>query len=166
DALAGIDGAALLLELPKRGAQAVAGQVGTRAGHQTWVTQDGITVSFRNGALSTTRGLGNDLMAADLDEVVSALKGHREQALRLHQYLDGEDQTVTRAFICDYTTHGTQTLQTLFHGTRARHITETCVSTDLQFENQYWFGPRGILRKSRQWVGPENGPLLVERIKD
>jgi len=164
--LSGLPGPLLFLEVPSRQAEAVAGSAGLYNGHEVWATQDAITVSFQGGVLSTTRGLGNDLMSADLSEVLSALAGRRSQATRAMQYLTGEEQIETRVYLCDYTQTPRVRTQTRFASHLATQITETCMSSDSRIENDYWVDATGTHVKSRQWIGPVNGYLNVERIKD
>lgn len=166
DALAGLPGPLLLLKIPSRNAEALAGSAGDFDGHEVWATQDAITLSFQSGVLSTTRGLGNDLMSADLSEVVAALGGQSTEATRTVQYLTGEEQIETRVFLCDYLRHANVGTETLFETFVTTQTTERCVSSDRTIENRYWVTASGTLVKSKQWIGPLNGYLYVERIKD
>lgn len=166
EVLASIDGPLLLVEIPDRDAEAGLQPIGLRNGHRLWRTGDGITMSFREGVLSSTRGLGTDLMSTDLDEVVRALRNRSGEAVRLHQYLDGEERIETRAFVCDYENLGRGRIETLRGAVNALHIQETCVTSDRSIQNDYWRSDDGVMRKSRQWVGPFIGYLTVEQIKD
>ena len=113
----------------------------------TYLTPDGISVSLRHGVLVATRGLGFDLMTADVSAVIPAIRNRSQEVIRVHRYLDGEEQVVIRTFICDYSGAGT--------------VTETCYSDGLRITNTYDLGGRAI-RASRQWVSPEQGYLRVE----
>ena len=113
----------------------------------TYLTPDGVSVSLRQGVLVATRGLGFDLMTADVDAVLPALRGGGQGVVRVHRYLDGEEQVVIRSFICDYTGRGT--------------VTETCHSDGFKITNSYQLGGGGIIA-SRQWVSPEQGYLRLE----
>ncbi|MEP4196170.1 MAG: YjbF family lipoprotein [Aliishimia sp.] len=164
--LAAIPGAILIVEVPNRGAEAGAQIIREGRGHVIWSTLNEIQFTFRDGVLSSTRGLGGDLISSDLDEVVPAVRGARSQATRVHRYLDGEDQIVARAFICTYERTGGQRVSTVTRSFNTTLVTETCNSTDQTIENQYWIDGAGIVRKSKQWVGPYPEYVNTEWVKD
>lgn len=166
EALATIDGPILIIELPDRDAEAGAQILNTRGPYVLWSTQNAIHFTFRNGVLQSTRGISGDLMSANLDEVVPAIQGRRSEAIRIHRYLDGEDQIVARAFVCSYARQGGQRITTVTGTFRTTKVTETCTSTDRSIENHYWLDGRGTVRKSKQWVGPFVGFVLTERVND
>ena len=86
----------LRVSLPETGAVAVLGPV-SRSGNVTvWQTLDGITLSFQRGVLIATRGLGDDLMSADVEGALDLLRGRDDGGYYPHirSYLDGEDRTV------------------------------------------------------------------------
>ena len=125
--------------------------VGLNNGTRTFTTPDGITVSLAAGLLVATRGLGWDLMVADVSQSKAALHGQAASAaLRTHRYLDGEDQVVTLSFRCQMTGMGTAQLR------------ERCTGDGHEFENSYVLGPGGAVHQSRQWIGPEHGYILLQ----
>lgn len=155
----------LYAELPARKARAGLLLAARNGPHATWVTADGISLSFRHGVLNASRGLGGDLMAADLDEPLAMIRGGGSgRGVRIHAYLDGENQTYTRAFTCDYRQAGRQTIELVGARHATRLVRETCRATDLEFANLYWVGDDGTVWKSRQWIGPEAGYVLTERL--
>lgn len=112
----------------------------------TFFTPDGRSISLKQGVLVATRGLGFDLMSADVSSVLSSL-GNGTRAVRIHRYLDGEDQLVIHSFVCDY------------EG-RIR-VVETCYGNGSSFENTYSMSAGRILA-SRQWIGPQLGHIILE----
>jgi len=113
----------------------------------TYFTPDGISMTYESGVLVGTRGLGFDLMDADVDQVLSSLRTRADGAVRIHRYLDGEEQVILRSFICDYTGAGT--------------VTETCYSDGFQITNTYAMSG-GRITSSRQWISPEQGYIRLE----
>jgi hypothetical protein len=113
----------------------------------TYFTPDGISMTYRSGVLVGTRGLGFDLMDADVAEVLSGIRNRSDGAIRIHRYLNGEEQVVLRSFICDYAGGGT--------------VTETCYSDGLQMTNTYTMSG-GHITSSRQWISPEQGYIRLE----
>ncbi|UWR35713.1 YjbF family lipoprotein (plasmid) [Sulfitobacter sp. W027] len=121
-------------------------QAGRNRDVVTYVTPDGISVNLRQGVLISTRGLGFDLMSANVSEVLASLR-QGGSAVRIHRYLDGEDQIVIKSFICDYVGN--------------INITESCYGNDQTFENRYRMSA-GRVVVSRQWIGPQIGYISLE----
>ena len=55
---------------------------------ETYFTPDNISISLRDGVLIATRGLGFDLMSADVSDTIAGLR-RGGRAVRIHRYLDG-----------------------------------------------------------------------------
>ena len=145
----------LLAGLETRNAHATLSPIGENQGVTSWVTGDGIGLSFRQGVLISTRGLGQDLMAADIDSVIKAIQAGQGTAIRIHDYLDGEDQIVRRSFHCTIRTIGNETLNIYGLSVLTRHVVETCRNPDLNLENHYWLSNGNRVRQSLQWVSPD-----------
>lgn len=165
DVAAAIDGPLLFARVPESGAEAGLTLLRENGDERIWVTQDGRTLTFRAGVLVATRGLGRDLMSADLGEVRAALDGGAARATRVHRYLDGEGHEVIRAYVCDYARRD-GTAETLFGSSPATRIDETCHGLHQDFANVYWIDRAGQMRAARHWVGPEVGPLETQLVKD
>lgn len=165
EVLASLPGSVMLIELPQRDVQAGVIRVTQNGSNVTWAAQDGVTVAFDSGVVSATRGLGSDLMSADLSDVVRAVYGGGGTAVRVHRYLDGEDQAFARSLVCQYQSAPGQTATVLNGSYTATLVQETCSSTDLTVKNSYWIDASGVMRKSRQWVGPDIGYMVTERLK-
>ena len=156
----------MLSELPDRQAQGTLAPLTRNGESRTWTTIDGITVTFQNGILQATRGLGNDLMSADLDEVQSGVLGRANRAVRVHRTLDDEGFMELQPFICDYTRRTGVNGEIATGRFLATHVVEDCVSSMLSIENHYWIDRSGTIRKSAQWVGEDVGYLLSELLKE
>jgi hypothetical protein len=134
----------------------------------TWLSPDNISISLAGGVLVATRGLGADLMSAEVGETRRMLAGHEMRAggyPRLHARLDGEHRMQFSSYLCheagrrpETITLGDETRQTI-------RVTERCTAPDIAFDNSYWLGPDGLMWKSRQWVGAEIGHLQTERLR-
>jgi len=150
--------ARLRVTLPATGAQATLAPVAHNADVTVWQTLDGITLSLREGVLVATRGLGDDLMSADVDGTLAMLRGSNREAQYPHirSYLDGEDRTVFRSFQCRQEA-GTG-------AGPARQVVEHCVSTDIEMTNTYWLDGAGKIVRSRQWVSPTVAYMETERL--
>lgn len=164
--LEALGGPVLIVELRQTGSEAGAQLLRRTDDRETWSTLNGVQFTFRQGVLQATRGLAGDLMAADLGEVLPALANGGRGAVRVHRYLDGERQEFARALVCDYTRAGRETITVLRSSYMTTRTDETCVSSTETVENQYWRDERGVMRRSRQWVGALSGYVVFERIGD
>lgn len=155
----------LLAELPSREARATLVIAGQNRSHVTWFAADGIGLTLKDGLLTGTRGLGGDLMTADVSGAEAALRAGAGSAVRVHRYLDGENRVVPIRFDCRYAGAGRKEIEIVGRRFATREVAETCVAGARSFENRYWFGlSDGFLWKSRQWVGPGAGPIDLTRL--
>ncbi|MFK7877371.1 MAG: YjbF family lipoprotein [Paracoccaceae bacterium] len=138
----------LLIELPKQEAVASLVNAGENRGAITWIDPSGVSVVTRGGIVISTRGLGNDLMAADVSGTQRALQGGVKTYKRLHRYLDGEAQLDRSVFACTADKAGAT-------------MTETCAGVPGRFTNTYHFR-HGVLSQSKQWLGPNIGFARIE----
>lgn len=133
----------------------------------TWQDSNRTTLSFRQGVLISTRGIGGDLMSADVSEVLGAVRGGAGQAVRIHRTLGGEDQLVLHSFVCRYGRGRSVMTDPLVAGQSATLVTETCIDSDgFEFENRYWLDTGGTIRQSTQWVSADIGRLNTVLLKD
>mgnify|MGYP003897263681 CR=1 FL=1 len=72
-ALAEGPGNVLMVTLLGRNAVAAMTRAGSNNSVETWRTAKGVTLSFRDGILVASRGLGGDLMGANVDGVLAAI---------------------------------------------------------------------------------------------
>ncbi len=121
------------------------------------------SVAFRDGMVIQTRGIGGDLMAADVADAQKAISQGSGNAVRVHRWLGDEDHVVSRAYYCEYSTkEGVADI--LVGSYPARHVTEDCAGTHESFINEYWIDRAGVVRKSAQWLTPTIGSMLIERV--
>lgn len=154
-----------LVTIERRAASALVFRAGENRGVETWVSGDDKSVSWREGVIVATRGLGRDLIAAEVPSAARIAAGGRWA--RLHVQLDDLDQTVTTRFDCTATRAGTARIVILERTYDAQLVQESCTAPDGRgFVNDYWFAPRGILRQSRQWIDQDIGHVAVRRLRD
>lgn len=164
--LAQLPAATYLVEIPDTGSQAFFIYAHDNGGNSVYFTPGNISMTLRRGVLVGTRGFGTDLMVADVADVVPAVHGGGGQAVvRIQRYLDGEDQITQRAFYCDYTSGPDVAVIATGHYP-ARRVDETCTGPDIVLTNSYWIDSAGKVRRFRQWLGPVNGYMTAELIKD
>lgn len=94
----------LLAELPKLSVSATMALFGRNGDVQTWKSADGVSLSFLDGVLVSSRGLGADVMSADVSGTRAMLAGDGSaRHIRLHSYLDGDYQPSIRASPTNWT---------------------------------------------------------------
>ena len=145
----------LAAELSGPGTLATLVPVGQNGGIVTWRSRDEVSLSLDHGVVVATRGLGADLMAADVADTLLMLRGnHPEDGYtRIHTYLDGEYQTRFVAFRCREEVTASERIEIVeqFHNTT--RIEESCFSPEVNVANTYWVAQDGTIWKSRQWIG-------------
>lgn len=130
----------------------------------TWRTGDNSSLSFDEGVLVATRGLGFDLMVADVSGTKAALQGRGGSYEIFRNTLDGEDRIQVHTFVCQVTGRASETLSTLQGPRSVIRVTESCRSPIEMIENIYWRAADGMILKSRQWISQGAGYVTTERL--
>lgn len=146
--------ARLYAELPSRGATATLVVEAVNGTVTTWRTADNVTLSFDDGVLVATRGLGFDLMGAGAEKTLAALAGGDPGPYRRqYRYLDGQNHAAYVTAGCTVQDRGAETVG----GRRLWRHDEICESFHTAFTNTYWSDGGGWVLRSRQWIGPQIG---------
>lgn len=148
----------ILIDLLERDANGVLVEIGRNGRVQAFASSARQTVSLENGLVRATRGLGGDLMSADLGNLPHLI-AHRQSGAtqREMRFLNGEDITVRLRFTCSVQAGGTQ----------ATKITETCTQQNgpHQFTNSYSVNSSGRVLSSQQWLGGDIGSAAIQHLK-
>lgn len=136
----------------------------TNNGMGTWVSDDGVSLTLRNGVAVATRGLGNDLMGAYLSMVYPAIINGSGRGTRIHDYLGGEDKIVRMAFQCEIATLGSAVIEIVQRKHSTRVVREECTGDVGRFTNLYWIDAAGTIRQSRQWLSTRVGMVEFQRL--
>lgn len=136
----------LMVSLHKRGAVATMEMVSQNGAYQTWSDATGIVITLNTGVVTSTRGLGHDILASNVAQAIKALELQRptryQRAVRL---LSNAGSLSTQSAACELRVAG-------------QRLIETCLG-DEEFEN--WYGLSTAL-KSRQWLGRDIGYADLE----
>ena len=133
----------------------------------TWEAPDEVSISLAGGVLVATRGLGPDLMSAEVAQTRRMLAGAPMPARgypRLHSYLDGENRPQFDSYLCREAGRRPETITLRGMTRQTVRVTERCTAPDIGFVNEYWIGADGLLWRSRQWIGPRLGYLETSRL--
>lgn len=150
--------------IPARGADALVTITDNKGEVVTWSTTDGTSFSLRNGVLIQTRGLGPDLMSAQVP-TVAMLSQDGGTHPRLYFFLGPEDKTTRRTYECSVAVVGRETIEIFQRSHATTHVTETCVRPQGKVTNEFWI-EGGTVRKSRQWASGLTGYIDFERVVD
>ena len=138
----------------------------TRGNIESWLGNDGVSLTFDRGVLHGTRGMGAGLLASEVSASANAiLAGRTGQVERIHTFLDGDDQAVIRTYTCNIPNNGSEAIQLDNGATSTRRMTESCQNRDQEFTNLYWVDTkRGRIVKSRQWSGEDFGEFAITTV--
>ncbi|AHM04645.1 hypothetical protein roselon_02309 [Roseibacterium elongatum DSM 19469] len=159
----------LLVEWPTVDGAELFSLVGENGGVETWRSPEDRGLALTSdGVLRSTRGYGADLMASEATALVATWSGQRAGSYnRIMVHLDGELREQSRSqslHVCSVRATGRETIDIYdIHYTVTR-LVETCETPAGSYDNQYWVEANGTVRRSEQWVSPEVGHLLIERL--
>ncbi|HRK42096.1 MAG TPA: YjbF family lipoprotein [Gemmobacter sp.] len=138
---------------------------GQNGGVETWATSDDRTLSFRDGVLVATRGLGPDIMQSEVPSRAQLAAGRGSHG-RAYYYLDGDDKIRRQSWSCTLSDRGSEAITVVGLQYPTRHVVESCTGEGGTITNEYWFESGGYIRKSRELIMPEWGYAEVSRVVD
>lgn len=151
-----LSGPRLVVQIPLRKTTATLARIGVNADVETWITADNVSLSFRQGILVATRGLGFDLMGASATGTLAALSGAEKGVYRRQmRYLTGDNHTTYLMAGCQMDHLATEVRS----GQTLQPFQESCVAAGHKFTNLFWINASGTIQQSLQWVSPEVGYL-------
>lgn len=153
----------MLASVIAREATAVLIKAGTNGSKVTWISPDGISLTFDTGVLVASRGLGDDLMGANVAGVVSSFE-NATSYMRTHDYMNGLNQIETETFACSQSKDRTESL-TIYDRTYETDVfVETCEDGNDGFINTFWRSRDGVIWQARQWVSDDVGYVGYQRL--
>ncbi|WP_298858734.1 YjbF family lipoprotein [uncultured Sulfitobacter sp.] len=138
---------------------------------EVWNSTDNARVFLRNGVIIGTRGVGGDMISADANVTIKALSaGADRSGVRTYVVSDGDVTTTEYRFQCKLDVIGQERITIVNQTFNTNYIREDCVGGvrgDAVLRNEYWVQPStGLVRKSRQWIGPRVGYFEVVLVKN
>lgn len=135
---------------------------GTNGERTTWIGGSGTSVTFENGVIVATRGLPRDLMGADASQTVRAIQSGGGTSVRVHDFLDDQDQITQFTLECTIEVTGAEMVNRFGTGIPAARFEETCRSDGLTLTNVYWMDASRAIIRSLQAVSPDAGYLQID----
>ena len=128
----------------------------------TWVSADGISVSFSNGILIATRGYSQDLMESQHNNLDSIFRNTNGSHLKTYRYLNAENDYQELNFSCSIKAQPNINFSTLELNLQTIKFTENCRSKTTRHVNEYYVLPKtNIVLKSKQWISEANGSIII-----
>ena len=155
-----------IVVVENRNSIAILTQIENNGAYRTWASADRRSVTTTRGIITATRGLGFDLMSADVSNSLPLIKARRSGATnRTLRFLDGENQTIATTYACNTKVGGSLTIAIGEVKSPAQTVTETCRAGSVSFENTYQVSPSGYVLQSRQWLGPNIGYVVTQALR-
>jgi len=138
---------------------------------EVWKSSDDAQIFLRNGIVVGTRGVGGDIIAADANVTVRSLKTRSGgSGIKTFTVSDGDVTTTEYRFRCDLRNLGIKEISIVNLMVTVDHIGEDCIggpSGETVIRNDYWVQQgTGLVRKSRQWMGPKTGYFELILLKN
>ncbi|WP_420557471.1 YjbF family lipoprotein [Roseovarius sp.] len=168
-ALQSTDGPLALMQIEGTGSVAVLRVIETNGPHSTWAawgTSERRSVSTRGGVITSTRGLGTDLMSSSINGLLTMVSrrqdGIESQVLR---HLDGENQIEETLAYCAFTPGPRQDYAAGALRLQATRVDVYCKSDNGTFSNYYLVSQNGRIVKSRTWLGEGLGYFTLSHLR-
>lgn len=138
---------------------------------EVWNSTDNAQIILRNGVVIGTRGIGRDIIAADANYTVKALQtGASGSGIRTFTVSDGDVTTSKLRYRCEIRNQGAEKITVVKRGFTVNHFEESCSTTITgapELHNEFWVERgTGIVRKSKQWIGPVVGYFEMVLLKN
>lgn len=154
-ALERVEGGLVLVEQPDIDRAEFFAAAGRNGSIVTYGSDSQTTIALDGPVMVATRGLGGDIMSADVGALPQLLAARESGSYgRVLRYLDGDDRTTETVLECDL--RPVERQESVF--------IEYCGAASLEFRNLYRF-ESGRVVLSTQWHGPLNGYLTINHLR-
>ena len=129
---------------------------------RTWVSADGISLSYDNGVLIATRGFSQDLLSLKYKKPNKLFASNYRNYNRTHRYLSGENRYNEFKFKCTGKKMKPQSIEIVEYTLLVDRYIETCVNAQHEYTNEYdLLSGTTIVVRSKQWISPINSYFLT-----
>ena len=131
----------------------------------TWLGADGATITFENGILKASRGMGDDVMGGISFMPSWKSINKSENYTKTLSYLSGNNKLYTHEFECQIRQNTEKIGITIWdHIFRVKKFEETCLWDGKTIINIFYVDDLNIVRRSRQYHSETLGYILTERL--
>ena len=150
------------LSSPNQKEKATLVALGNHNDKLTWVSADGISVSFANGILIATRGYSQDLIESQHNHLNNFFLKQTKIRKKTYRYLNGENRYRELKFTCSITAKASTTYFLTDLQLKTTRYNEFCESESISHKNEYDVLPdTNIILKSTQWISETNGYITI-----
>ena len=137
--------------------QATLVALGNNKERLTWVSADGISLTFDQGVLIATRGYSQDLLALKYLNPVNLFKSKSIRYKKVHRYLTSDNEYNDVNFQCLGKKGQTESTLILEYNITIDKFVEDCVGDQHSYKNEFdLLSGTSIVIKSKQWISPTN----------
>ena len=123
----------------------------------TWVSADGISLTYDQGILIATRGYSQDLLSLKYLNPTDLFKSKNIEYKKVHRYLTSENKYDDIDFKCLGKREQTKPELFLEYKITLDRFVEDCVSNQYSYKNEYdLLSGTSIVIRSKQWISPSN----------
>lgn len=159
-------GPLILATVESTGQSQAMGLIGNNGARRTFATPGEQALVLENGLLVATRGLGNDMSAADIGSVAGLIHARRPgNAQRTNYYYSGDGTERALPVNCTISLGEAQSFAFAGRNWSARQVAENCQGNGASFSNSYLVAGDGSIVLSRQWIGPALGYVTIQTIR-
>ncbi len=146
----------LISSLDKKN-QATLVALGNNKEKLTWVSSDGISLTFDQGVLIASRGYSQDLFSLKYLNPESLFGSKNIRYKKVHRYLTGDNKHNDVDFQCIGKREQSKSVLFLEYKITIDKFVEDCVSDQHSYKNEYdLLSGTSIVIKSKQWISPTN----------
>ena len=123
----------------------------------TWVSSDGISITFDKGVLIATRGYSQDLLSLKYINPVGLFGSKNIRYKKVHRYLTSDNKYDDINFQCLGKKGKSKPVLFLEYEITIDKFVEDCVSNQHSYKNEYdLLSGTSVVIKSKQWISPVN----------
>jgi hypothetical protein len=157
-----------MYEVESRKAQFLMQQIETNGPYRTYGSSSRQVVNMRGGIITSTRGLGGDLMSSDSGALLARLAARSAgSAPYVMRFLTPEDVTVVAAYDCRLSPGGARPVSGGLVQTSGTVMRADCrnAETGHSFTNSYVVGGDGYVLSARQYLGGFLGYVTTQALR-
>ncbi|WP_417205890.1 YjbF family lipoprotein [Antarctobacter sp.] len=158
-----------LFEIESRKTQTLLQDIQRNGPYQTYGNSSRQVIVLRDGMITSTRGLGGDLMSSEEDRLLHRVQSRSEGRVSYDlRFLTSEDVTIVRRYSCYTSTGATVPVAAGLVQTSGQLVTAKCTAADgvsPDFTNAYVVGGDGYILSARQWLGPYLGYISSQVLR-
>ena len=128
----------------------------------TWVSADGISLTFDQGLLIATRGYSQDLISLKYLDPAELFKLKNKKYKKVHRYLTSDNEYMDIYFECSSKKEISEAQLFLEYQVTIEKFFEECTSNKYNYKNEYdLLSGTSIVIKSKQWISPVNESFIT-----